>query len=538
MSQQKKPRVAVVGAGASGLPAIRHALLYDLEPVCFERSDAIGGLWKYKPHETDESSVMKSTVINTSKEMTAYSDFPPPPEFANFMHNRKMLNYFEMYAEHFNLNQHIYLNHTVTNVERSQTFDKDGTWIVHFVDQNNCTKSEIFECVLLCTGHHTEPYFPEKWPGQENFKGKIIHAHSYKDHRGYEDKVVTVVGVGNSGFDIAVELSRIASQIYVSTRRGTWIFNRLREYGIPYDIITFTRFIQFLSNYLPTSFANSVLETMLQARFDHARYGLKPDHRPLSAHPTVNDELPNRLACGSIIVKPNIQSFTENGLIFDDGSSVDNIDEVILSTGYSFGFPLAEGGKLIPVHDNHVSLYKLMYPVETTNKHNSLAVIGLIQPLGSIMPISELQARFFFDAFVGHTELPSKLEMETEIRIRRDKMEHRYIQSRRHTIQVDYNVYMDELAEMMGCLPQPEKYLLTDPKLALKMFFGGNMPYNYRLTGPHAWAGARDALMDSDKRILAGTSQRKVDPINNLIPILWLFGCMFLSIGLFVKLLL
>jgi dimethylaniline monooxygenase (N-oxide forming) len=84
------------------------------------------------------------------------------------------------------------------------------------------------------------------------------------------------------------------------------------------------------------------------------------------------------LACGSIIVKPNIQSFTENGLIFDDGTSIDHIDEVIMSTGYSFGFPLAEGGKLIPVRDNHVTLYKLMYPAETS-KHNTLAVIGLIQ---------------------------------------------------------------------------------------------------------------------------------------------------------------
>lgn len=78
---------------------------------------------------------MKSTVINTSKEMTAYSDFPPPAEFANFMHNRKMLRYFELYAEHFNLTQYIHLNHTVTNVERSEKFEDDGTWLVHYVDQ-------------------------------------------------------------------------------------------------------------------------------------------------------------------------------------------------------------------------------------------------------------------------------------------------------------------------------------------------------------------------------------------------------------------
>lgn len=50
--------------------------------------------------------------------------------------------------------------------------------------------------------------------------------------------------------------------------------------------------------------------------------------KPLSsAHPTVNDELPNRLACGSVIIKPNVQSFTEHGVVFDDGTSIDHVDE-------------------------------------------------------------------------------------------------------------------------------------------------------------------------------------------------------------------
>ena len=71
--------------------------------------------------------------------------------------------------------------------------------------------------MLLCTGHHTKPYFPGKWPGQDEFQGKISHAHSYKDHRGYEDKKVVVVGIGNSGVDIAVELSRIAEQVRCTT---------------------------------------------------------------------------------------------------------------------------------------------------------------------------------------------------------------------------------------------------------------------------------------------------------------------------------
>lgn len=153
-------RVAVIGAGASGLPSIRfvilifieiivldfrHGLLYGFDVTCFEASDDIGGLWRYKSHETNgeifyffqhhifihsESSVMKTTVINTSKEMTAYSDFTPQENLANFMHNNEMLNYFKSYAEHHGLMKHIKLRHRVLNIERSKNYDNDGTWKV------------------------------------------------------------------------------------------------------------------------------------------------------------------------------------------------------------------------------------------------------------------------------------------------------------------------------------------------------------------------------------------------------------------------
>ena len=82
-------KILVIGAGASGLPALKTALEYGFDTICMEKSKDIGGLWRYKDApEPDEGTVMKSTVINTSKEMTAYSDFPPPPEAANYMHNR------------------------------------------------------------------------------------------------------------------------------------------------------------------------------------------------------------------------------------------------------------------------------------------------------------------------------------------------------------------------------------------------------------------------------------------------------------------
>ena len=86
-------RVAVIGAGPSGLTSIKSCLDYGLEVVCFERSPNLGGLWYYR--ETVEhgvSSVARMTIINTSKEFSGYSDFPPPVDFPNYMHRSYMVS--------------------------------------------------------------------------------------------------------------------------------------------------------------------------------------------------------------------------------------------------------------------------------------------------------------------------------------------------------------------------------------------------------------------------------------------------------------
>lgn len=81
---------------------------------------------------TGEASVMKNTIANTSKEMSAYSDFPPPEDFPNFMPHRKMLEYFRSYAKHFDLIKHIRFDTTVMNIERSATFETDGAWKITY----------------------------------------------------------------------------------------------------------------------------------------------------------------------------------------------------------------------------------------------------------------------------------------------------------------------------------------------------------------------------------------------------------------------
>ncbi|XP_064311839.1 flavin-containing monooxygenase 3-like [Phalacrocorax carbo] len=79
---------------------------------------------------------------------------------------------------------------------------------------------------------------------------------------------------------------------------------------------------------------------------------------------------------------------------------------------------------------------------------------------------------------------------------------HRYVKSQRHTIQVDYIPYMDELACQVGVKPNLLALFLTDPKLALEVLFGPCTPYQYRLRGPGKWPGAREAILTQHQRVV------------------------------------
>lgn len=77
----------------------------------------------------------------------------------------------------------------------------------------------------------------------------------------------------------------------------------------------------------------------------------------------------------------------------------------------------------------------------------------------------------------------------------------RYVASQRHTIQVDYISYMDEIASMIGAKPKLLKLLMTDPKLGLNVIFGPATSYQYRLGGPGKWAGARQTILSQWDRV-------------------------------------
>ena len=182
------------------------------------------------------------------------------------------------------------------------------------------------------------------------------------------------------------------TQVYLSTRRGTWVINRIEKNGYPADMFTLRRVVEHMrETIIPRSLGNTLYEARLNSRFNHENYGLKPKHRFDAQHPMVNDELPNRIACGTIKIKPDVKKFGPTFVEFTDGSVEEDVDNVILATGFKFGFPFIKHPSL-EVNDNEVNLFKYVFPPDI--KPGTLAVIGCVQPVGAIMPISEIQCRW------------------------------------------------------------------------------------------------------------------------------------------------
>lgn len=185
---------------------------------------------------------------------------------------------------------------------------------------------------------------------------------------------------------------------------------------------------------------------------------------------------------------------------FAGENAITPCDSVIMATGYKVHFPFISE-TLIPVYKNQIRLYKYQFPAHLKHPH-TLAFISLAQPIGALLPIGELQARWFSLLMAGKLQLPDRKTMEQDIDSKCDYNK-RFYQSERHTIQCDWIDFMDEISEQVGCKPPVWKYLFTDFKLFLHIMFGPCVPYQYRLVGPNHWPEARQAILTTNERIRA-----------------------------------
>ncbi|XP_004646114.1 dimethylaniline monooxygenase [N-oxide-forming] 5-like [Octodon degus] len=504
----KVKKIAVIGAGVSGLGAIKCCLEEGLEPVCFEMSNDIGGLWRYK--ETPESGrpgIYKTLTCNTSKEMTAFSDYPFPDHYPNYLHNSKMMEYIRMYARHFGLMKHIQFLSRVCSVRKRLDFSSSGQWDV-VIETDGKQTSYIFDGIMICSGHYTEKNLPlQDFAGIQKFRGRCLHSWEYKHPDDFVGKRVVVIGIGNSGADVAGEISRVAEQVFLSTRRGTWIWNRVWDNGNPMDVTLFTRYNRIVQKFWPTFLINRWAENKLNAKFNHANYGLQPKHRFLSHQATVGDDLANHIITGRVLIKSNVKEFTDTSAIFEDGTE-ESVDVVLFATGYKFSFPFLEDDPAIL--DSQRTMFKFVFPPKLEKP--TLAFIGIVQPIGATIPTSEMQSRWVVHIFKGLKKLPSEHDMMADIIRKRKELTKIFLESPRHTCRVPYIDYMDEIASELGVKPNLFSLFFWDAKLAKEVFYGPCTPYQYRLQGPGQWSGARNAILTQRDRILKPLRTRVLTP--------------------------
>ncbi|HEX7610014.1 MAG TPA: NAD(P)-binding domain-containing protein, partial [Solirubrobacteraceae bacterium] len=306
---ERAPRVCLIGAGSSGIAAAKALHERGIPFDCFEKSDRIGGNWVFE-NKNGMSAAYRDLFINTSRPRMEYSDFPMPESYPDFPHHTQIAAYFEEYVDHFGFREHITFE---TGVERA-TREPDGMWTVEL--EGGETRS--YDALIVANGHHWNPRWPEPaFPGSETFTGVQMHAHSYIDNSIFAGKWVVVLGMGNSAMDIAVESSYVAASTHLAARQGVWIIPKY-VFGKPVDQIRNDPRVPF-----------KIRQRMIQAMIRSyagppERYGLpKPGHRFGEAHPTISGRILDRIQHGTIVPKPNIESFEGSQVHFVDGTTVE-----------------------------------------------------------------------------------------------------------------------------------------------------------------------------------------------------------------------
>lgn len=421
-----KNKVCIIGAGSSGMTAAKALHEAGIDFDCFEKGSHIGGNWLYN-NDNGVSSAYQSLHINTSKQLMAFSDFSMPDDYPDYPGHELIYQYFEKYIDRFGFRDKITFNTSVEKVEKLG----DRRYLVH----TNSGAPQEYSDIVVANGHHWSIKLP-KFPG--TFSGETSHSHYYKTYHGFEDKRVLIIGIGNSAVDIAGELTTVAKSVTVSTRSGAYILPKYL-FGIPTDHLSKPPLA-----FAPLAIQRLALKISLFLNVgNQANYGLPKPKRPLLAeHPTISQEFLNKVGHGKIRIKPNVQKIEGNTVVFEDGTAGE-FDYILYCTGYKLDFPFLSK-ELFHSENNEMPLYE--YTVDPENA--GLYHVGLIQPIGAVMPLAEVQSVWIAKIIRGDVQLPSQYKMRQWIKMNRDKMRKRYGDSPRHTLEVDFFPFLKKLKSL------------------------------------------------------------------------------------------
>ncbi len=367
--------VCVIGAGASGLAAIKNLREHGFAVDCYERETSVGGAWNWR---NDRSPVSASTQLVTSRPLTEFPDFPMPDSWPDYPHHSQVLTYLQHYSQHFGLGEQIWFGTEVV----SAVPVGDGRWDVTTQSTGGgASRIQRYAALVIANGHNWSPVLPAV-PGQ--FRGEVIHSAAYQDPAQLRNRKVLVIGGGNTGCDIAADAALQATTVWHSTRRGYW-YTPKYLLGRPAD-----QFNEGLrKRRLPLRLRQWLYRRILRlSTGDLTRFGLlEPDHRPFESHPVINSLLPYHLGHGRIRPVTDVARFDGGSVELTDGSRIEP-DLVITATGYRprFDFLAPELLDTDPAGRPNLHLHAF------ARQHPTLAVVGLVQADLGLLPLAHWQS--------------------------------------------------------------------------------------------------------------------------------------------------
>ncbi len=366
---------------------------------CFEAGSGIGGNWRYG-NDNEMSSAYESLHINTSRQMMEYAAYPMPESLPDYPDHRQIAQYFDDFVDHFGLRDRITFRTEVTKVVPVEGDGYAG------------------DLPLPRRRRARDPPLPRRRRRQRTPLGPALARAvlpGRRDASPASSSTRTTTARPTRSSASACWCSASATRPATSPwSRPGWPPRPTSRCGAgrtscpstcsacPTDHLTDSPLVR-----APLKVQQTVMAGLLRLTQGKVTdYGLpEPDHAVLHAHPTVSQDLLNRLGHGDITVRPNIDRFEGSKVFFTDGSSGE-YDVVVYCTGYKVSFPFL-GDEVVRAEDNHVELYRrVVHP-----DHPGLYFLGLIQPLGAIMPLAEAQAEWVGDLVTGVGALPPVAEM-------------------------------------------------------------------------------------------------------------------------------
>jgi NADPH-dependent 2,4-dienoyl-CoA reductase/sulfur reductase-like enzyme len=308
----EQTNVAVIGAGPAGLAVAACLRKAGVDFIVLEKEELVGAAWRRH---------YKRLHLHTVKRFSSLPFRPFDRSYPRYVPRAEVVRYLESYAADFDIKPRF--GEAVRSVRRDA-----NTWIVE-------SESNSFhaESVVIASGMNTDPVMPD-FSGRENFKGRALHSAEYVDSAPFRQQRVLVVGMGNTGAEIALDLAEGGAETSVSVRNGVHMVPR-DLFGIPIQVVATA------ASVLPSRANDTLIPFILDlALGDLAKFGIKRPKQGIFEQVAKSHRIPvldvgtaKKISEGAIKVMPGISTVTDDGVVFTNGEKR-LFDAIIFATGY------------------------------------------------------------------------------------------------------------------------------------------------------------------------------------------------------------